>query len=869
MLSLVVGMAAPPPVPVAEPAMDEVALHWAARAAVARGVSFLKGRSANDDGGWVTPPFRHAKVVGTTNIVFRYSEKKVPLYEYETYTVYERRPGATSQSARTLQAVERKRIKGVLDPQGRTILVYDRNGPIERTESRPLYEKGGVEQWMYGRLGQNGMALYTLLRCGVPEDDEGAQRLRQNLVDFAGMYGLPDSTWDLAWMTAAFARLPDDDARKLTQAAASKLLDGQILDGDARGLWGPVCIHVPLLATAYLYEQELAQQLEKAKLALKEKPDARSRERDVTKLEDSLHAFQNDMQRISMLAIAFDNIDAPAVRLDDEISPPVLVPGAVHYVFNQTTADMDSTSLVLFTLREVARAGRMPPETWRPVFEGKRGAPPAEKSDAVLARAVHALARLQNPQGGWTECNLHQPVTSFDKLGKMIPGVPADPRTFKPLPSPETPLSCLQGYNALLDAAEAVGLQKVLARFRAPLLGGRTRALARLAEVPVPVKKAPPPDSQQELRCRTAGLALLPGTRLQDQRPLWMRTAFDLLAQQQTNGSWRVAGRELAMSSSLRTRLDTLEKRDEKDRTKLMNRAGAHVRANWHSDYRGWLRSTDEVGSATCYALLALVEHIRPPVVVARWGEGLTPTPLADVALQGLSSRLGADWSYVVQSFPLTFERIEASPLLFLEGRGAFAPDTASGAALAGFVRGGGLVVAHAAATSEGNAFLDSLAVVIGKAIDGGQPEDLANDDRLLGDFAGKLGRALRGIRRKDGSLAVVLLPIAETGSAVGQVFAPVQAARVTERLVERSLDAGLLAADFPSNIAALGEPDVVFADAMKYLRGMARRDIGAVTASGQEAPDAAASQPPESVPATELPEQPAAPRAPAADEVL
>lgn len=856
-----------------EPAVDEVALHWAARAAIARGVDFLKQQSAKDEAGWVTPPYRHAKVVGTTNIVFRYSEKKVPLYEYETYTVYERRPGETSQSAKTLQAVQRQRIKGIKDPEGRTILVHDRNGPIERTESRPVYEKGGVEQWFYGCLGQNAMALFALLRCGVPEEDEAVQRLRQNLLDFVQMYGLPDSTWDLAWMTAAFARLPDSDADKATRDAASKLLDGQHLDGDARGLWGPVCIHVPLLASAYLREQELAQQLQKAQLALKEKPDARSREKDFFKAENDLHGFQKDMRRISMLAMAFDNIDAPSVRLSDDISPPLLVPGAAHYVFNQTSADLECTALALLALREVARSNRMPAETWRPAMEGSRAMPPAEKSEAVLARAVHALTRLQSPKGGgWTECNLHQPVTSFDKLGRMIPGVPADPRTFKPLPSPETPLSCALGYNALLTAAETVGFQKVLARFRAPLTLGRARAVdavASLTNSPPVSKRSPPPPSMYQLRCHSAGLALAPGSRYQEQRSVWLRMALDLLSRQQTNGAWRVAGAELALPSSLRARLETLERREEKDRTKIMNRSAAHVRANWHSEHRTWLRATDQPAAATCYALLALNENVRPPAVVARWGEGIVPTPLAEATLQSLPTGLATGWSYVVRPFPLTLEHLETAPLLFLEGLGTFAPDPASAAALGSFLQKGGLVIAHSSATSEGNAFLNSVSSVVGPALDAAPPEDITANDTLLGDFAGKLGRPLRGLRRKDGSLAVVLIPLSEAGSVVDGVFAPAQAARLSARIVERALDAAFLASDYPHNLSDLGAPDAVFTDAMNYLRGMARRDTGAVTAVLEDAaPASAPAGAPDAAPAP-AEEAPAAPRAPAADETL
>jgi len=350
---------------------------------------------------------------------------------------------------------------------------------------------------------------------------------------------------------------------------------------------------------------------------------------------------------------------------------------------------------------------------------------------------------------------------------------------------------------------------------------------------------------------------------------VWFGVVFEFVGRQQTNGAWRAVGRELALSSSTRVRIETLERRDPQDRTKILNRAAAHIRANWHSDHLNWLRSSDDTALATCYALLALAEHVRPPAVVCRWGEDLAPTPLADAALQGLAARLGVEWSYTVEAFPLALDRIEAAPLLFVEGRGTFSPDAASAAALRDFLAGGGSVVAHAAATSAGQDFLSSFGDAMGQAMGGTSPADVAGDDRILGDFAGRLGRPLRGLRRADGSLAVAILPVSDTGGVADQTFAPAQAALLAQRIIERSLDAALLAPDYPHNLGDLGEPDAVYADAMGYLRGMAKRDLGAVVSSGEDVAepqkDGAAPVP---AAAAEEPEADQ-PRAPAADEVL
>lgn len=318
--------------------------------------------------------------------------------------------------------------------------------------------------------------------------------------------------------------------------------------------------------------------------------------------------------------------------------------------------------------------------------------------------------------------------------------------------------------------------------------------------------------------------------------------------------------------------MQALERRADKDRTKVLDRAKAHVRANWSDEHRKTLNSTDQTALATCYALLALAGQVRPPAVVARWGTDSAPRPhpLAETVLRGFQERLGVDWSYVAEAFPIAFERIETASLLFVEGQGRFVPDAGSRAALAGVVRGGGLVVAHAPATAEGRAFLDAFAGVAEADWDGARVEDIAADASLLGEYAGKLGRILRGIRLADGGLAAVLLPLAESGGPSDQAFSTAQGARLVERLAQAGPEGGPLSGDYALSIDALGTPDSVYTEAMAYLRGMARRDSGAVTANGEASGNAATTQPEaSSPPAADAPATDPQERPPAEDELL
>lgn len=846
--------------------VDEVALHWAIRASLARGVAYLSAASGNDPDGWVVPPIRQRRVVGITNVVVRYSERKAPLYAYETYTAYERvrDPNAETGSAKTLRPVQRQRIKGVIDPQGRTILVPDKDGPISRQEQRPVFDKGGLDHWRYGRLGQNGMALHALYRCGLAEDHPTVQRLGRNLLDFVDTFGLPDNTWDLAWLAAAFARMPGEEGKQAALQAASKLLDGQILDGEARGLWGPVSIHVPLLASAYLREQDLSDRLQKAKLALKER-ETTARTKEVERVEIELRTFQKEMRRIAMLALAFDQIDTPAVRVTIDESTAILMGGTVDYIYNQTSADLDSTTVALYALREAAAQGRLPEKTWRPPLEGIRSAPPPEASEAVLARTVHALARLQQPDGGWTELNLHQPVTSFDRMAKMIPGLPADARSFKALPSPVTPLSRVQGLASLLYAGEAVGMPKVLARFRPQFAKGLTSALAALAEPPAPVRKKAAHPYELDLHAMPAFRP--PGALRQDQRPLWLSKALGLTALQNPDGSWRTGSRTHWLPSSFQKRVETLDRRDPKDPTKILNRSVAHVRANWGGDHLAWMNSPDLPVLATAYAMITLCDFARPPCVAVRWGNPAQEVPLAEATLQALSTALGSPWTYVEQTFPLDVLRVEAAPLVFIEGRGPFTADPATRTAIAGVAEAGGLLVAHAANDAEGGLFLKSFGEEIQRTVKGATARDVTAEDRMLGDFAGRLGRPLPAILRADGSPVAVLVATSATGGADGSYSVP-QAARIVERLAQRTLDSALLTPDYPCNVGALGDPGALYDTAMRYLRGQVRRDLAEPDTPAADEPAASLEATPEAVATPSEPEAPAV-RPPAADEVL
>ena len=895
--------ASPPPRRAADvpPAaqLDPVALQWAVRASVAQGVAFLTNRAATDDNGWVVPPIRTHRLIGHTNLVLRYSERTTPLYEYETYTVYERRPGADSQSARTLQPVTRRRVKRVIDPDGGPKHLYrDNSGPIVRETRVPVYDKTGPDRWAHGAIGQNAMALHALLAAGVSPREPVLSILADGLIRLVEDYGVPDATWDLAWLTAALSRWPGETAREAATACASKLLDGQILEGEARGLWGPACINIPLLAAAYQYEQVLAARQVKAAQAAKEKPDNRTRVMAASEAASDMLYFQRNMKRIAMLAMAFDQVDAPFYDIGEDEFLKIRVAGLPHYIFNQTSADLESTTLALFALREASEAKRLPRETWRPKMEGASGVPRPEQADAILARTANALKNLQLRTGDWHACNLHQPVTAFNAMAKMMPGLPVDPKTFVPLPSPQTPLATLQGYAALVEIGRIVGFEKALGRFRANFGAGLGAARRQLAALPDRTTKdvvggrADPAEAYffASVACD------VPGTLKRELNGEWARMAFELVSTQHTNGAWQVRGGVRIIPTSMQARMDVLPKRDPADRKKIMNRGTAHVRYNWGHGHYGEAFLGNLPVLATCHAMLFLTTGAHPPFLTATLASDPLPTAVPDIALGELAGQTGVRWRHVALDLSSDDPLLGiAAPALFLTGTAEGLGEASTRIRLSNYVMGGGVVIALGdAATPAGQAFLDALAPVIAVGCGGtAQVRDVAGEQAVLGDLAGRLGRPLPGMTRGNGGLAALLLLLADRPMPEVGAFSAPEAARVVSTALQRNLDDTLSTLAFAHQLGDLGDPATLLATALQLLRNPSLQQEASPASSPPASPAAApaapapavapgasakpaadAPRPPDKTVAPAAPDQPVPPLAapvpkpPAADEV-
>ncbi len=672
-----------------------------------------------------------------------------------------------------------------------------------------------------------------------------------------------------------------------------------------RGLWGPVCINVPLLAAAYQYEQELATKQTRAALAAKERPDNLARAATAEDAASDLLHFQRQMRRIAMLALAFDDIDDYAIKIGEDESAEIMITGLPHYIFNQTTADLESTTVTLLALRAAAATGRMPRETWRPRMEGITGVPRPEQTEAILARTANAIKNLQQRSGDWTASNLHQPVTAFNRMSKMLPGLPVDPRSFTPLPSPQTPLATLQGYTTLVNIGHVVGFERALGRFRANFGAGLQAARRQLTALPdrttaIDVGGRVAPVSPYEAYFYAVTACDAPATRRRELGDAWARMAFELVATQQTNGTWTTAGRIPFMPTSMAARAEMLPQRDPNDRSKIMERDKAHLRYNWpHAWHRsGYLGDRQII--ATCHALLFLLSGSHPPFLSAALPDQPLPGIVPDRTLQELAQATGVEWYHMTVDLGRNDPLLEAgAPALFLSGSPAELQNDALRIRLVNYIQSGGILIALGDAADPATAtFMQELAPIVaaGSGADSGL-RDVSNEQGVLGDLAGRLGRSLQGMLRPNQSLAALILPLAaEPQPAIG-AFSQLEAARIISTALRRNLDDTLLTPAYSHQLGDLGSPATLHATAMQLLRTPlpamlppAPKPTTPPPAAPQAAPakpTAAATAAPVPAPATAKPPAPkgpvlplelmtpatpdttpAAPQAPAADEL-
>lgn len=667
-------------------AIDPDKLQVAAQAALRNAIASLAARqlAEGNETDLVFPPINRRTVVDHKEVTRTYSRKTVtrtrPVYK----NYYEMRLAPKKNKYGHIVGYEKrkvltKRVKIGEKKVTRERLVRDPDGPIKRTHRRRIYGKGGPDYVPRGLIGLNSMALYVMTKAGLAEDDI-ARDLADALAERIETYHLPDHTFDLAWATAAFAALPFSQHDELHTRLASKLIDGQVREREAMGMWGTVAIHYDLLARFFLTEVKLYQEidplqskLEAVNKSLQEGQSSRSDKRLKMMLERKVAQHQEVLDQVikglnyaSVLGKRFAK-STREYRPGSEWGKA----GLPYYVFNRIVADTQSTSLAAFALAESARAEKLPDMTLRVKPAGRQIVPP-ENTRAALMQALRRIVQQQQRHGGWEEGNLVVRNRAFDRYRNLgIQDVPLR-ENLPDVPSLETIRSNVDGYAALGGLLEAWG-----DRAPAGFVGARERSidhvlatLEAFASKPMELSEkmlayGEETDTAQEVRnnagfiqtranpvsdpkempvgfleggydlMRSAAFALrtvAEGSTEHDDRveALRRRLAYRLLLSQGGDGQWSGWSSGLPITSAMRQyyvyrklpRLyEWLEKHEDKERTPNW----------WRNDRRrhilGQMNDRDNRAPRDLYPTLAaslvLLELVDEPVAL----EGVTILP--------------------------------------------------------------------------------------------------------------------------------------------------------------------------------------------------------------------------------------------------
>lgn len=594
---------------------DPETVREAARLALAQGVAWFREHAAQEPEGWLVGPARIQRVIGQTNVIVRCRKVLVPepVVEYTNAVVFIQESAAEAPR-RTIQR-RPWRLTGKTNYVER--LEADPNGPIMQNVVKGLYESKGNIFWRSCDLGDAALAVCALRRAGVPDTDPVIERNLANLREALTTYGLPDQTWNLAWLTVLFAEMPGRENAELTAKLASRLVDGQLRDGAGRGLWGPECFHHRLLAAA-LHEYLVRDAKLKAAKQKLAKRDSRATQKLVEDAAGALSWEKSVIDSITHQLLRLAVVEGPFVW-DPMADPAVGLAGASSFLYNQAAADLASTSVAAMGLAAAAARQRLPAESFRPGGREFAVSAPPERTLAVLARAANALASRQLGDGRWDEANVHQPISEFSTFSSILQ-VSVSAKSFVPLESPVTTASAANGAMALAAISRAAGPDK----FGPDLRRAKTTGLAAAARDLDQWIGARRPKGRQAAVFQAADVAaLLPATELVGQKQVSDVAADELIRwlvlAGQTNGSWRSAQRLDCVPSSSRARLAALATQPGGVVTNLSpaNLGVAHIwlfnAISW--DIRSLTVNRNSDAYFTALAVMCLANYLDQPAV--------------------------------------------------------------------------------------------------------------------------------------------------------------------------------------------------------------------------------------------------------------
>jgi hypothetical protein len=466
----------------AAPAADQISAEFlepAVRQAVANGVATLLARmtAEGNDHGLAFPPSQTVKVIEVVEVPAKRVQVEHPVYEHEYADVEKIVPVMESgkPTGRFTKIKDRVVVKS-RQVGKKTVdhLVPDKDG--SETIKVPKYGPGGPAAWAVNLPGLNGMALYVLVKAGL-EKHPATVKHAAALAEHAGEYiGLPDNTFDVAWMAAGLASLgPDSPHEKVARRLIAKLIDGQISEkGDLAGLWGPVCVNYGYYGKLFTLGQTVRQELDVT--------IAKKLETATGADQTRLVAMGNEMQ---VFATAYAKTHRDVFRAGTrmlQIQSPykfeedAILPGLPYNAYQWVVSDVESTEAAAFAIAVAKRAGLLPKETNRLLIRGKKIYAPVKTEVAVKAAAKRMAAAI-DAEGGATALAFVTDNSGFEKTGFPAPDF-ATPDAMPPMFGFQTACTTVAAQETLESlAAVDAAVDKQLAEPR-KRAHSRTEAIA-------------------------------------------------------------------------------------------------------------------------------------------------------------------------------------------------------------------------------------------------------------------------------------------------------------------------------------------------------------------------------------------------------
>jgi hypothetical protein len=641
--------------PAAELISPEV-LAPAVRQAVANGAAALIARMTAEDNpfGLALPPHQTVRIDGYNEVKAKRVTAERPVYEH---VAQEMIVPVIVSGKETGRFAKEKRMVSTGKKIGTETFEYlapDPNG--SETMKVPIYAKDGPAMWRAYLPGLNGMALYVLAKAGLG-DHPATVKHAAALADHAKAdVGLPDLTFDLAWMAAGFAALgPDSPHEKLTRRLYSKLLDGQIREkGDLDGLWGPVCVNFTYFGKLMTVGQMILHELNTV-IPKKLETAAPAEQEKIIAVGQQMKEFANIYER-TQRDVFRAGTRMLQIKTVYGVGETLVLPGLPFNAYRWVMSDVESTEAAAFAIAVGKEAGVLPRETERGAIKGKKVHAPV-KADAALKMAAKRLAAAIDDDGGASSLAFVAENKSLKDTGFPVISLHGEENRPKPqLFDVETACTCVAALDAVesLVAADAA-LDKQLAeprqraRDRAAKIAARWfkesanpaadgwkgmyqglnvshADLTKSPEVPAPAFKSAveslpwgPSGCMYRIVPGFRGLFAGEGPKERYKNDLFRQIAYRLVALQDQNGQWSSAGNHLQSTAVESLNINwvamachgELEKAgklaypDPVSYETLLNRSLGH----WMGD-----GNNDAAVYPTLASLLFLVEAIDKPV---------------------------------------------------------------------------------------------------------------------------------------------------------------------------------------------------------------------------------------------------------------